>query len=413
MNRHGSINWALADQAMLSGVNFFTGILLARFLGVSEFGVFTLAWLIVQFVQGIQYTLIILPMISIGPKQSEHERKDYLGSVLAQQAGFAISSGVLILIGIWAADFLFADWNLGAFTWSLAVVLLISQLQNFARRYFFAFGREPIAFFVDFVRYARQIAILFWLLLTVDMDAGYALWVIAGTSLASTLLSAFFVETVTWNRHNFRTTLFRHWAFSKWLLLSDLMRSATEPLFMFVAGGLIGAAAVGAVRATQNLVGMSHIIMLGLENVVPAGAARRLSQSGKQVFLRYMMGVLIFGASIVGTIVVIASATPEFWLGLIYGKDYVGYGHLVVWWSVIYFIGFMAQQISIGLRTIEHTKSIFWTNLVAAIISVVSVYPLITYFGLVGLMFGLLIIVTISTAILAVSFFYRFQRYKN
>ena len=34
-----TINWALADQAMLSGINFLTGILLARYLGITEFGV--------------------------------------------------------------------------------------------------------------------------------------------------------------------------------------------------------------------------------------------------------------------------------------------------------------------------------------------------------------------------------------
>jgi O-antigen/teichoic acid export membrane protein len=191
------------------------------------------------------------------------------------------------------------------------------------------------------------------------------------------------------------------------------MRWATGNFYMFVAGGMIGAAAVGAIRAAQNLVGMSHILMLGLENVVPAGAARRLSKSGKQAFLRYLIQMMIFGAAIVGTIVVVASAAPEFWLNLIYGKGYVDYSHLVVWWSVIYFIGFLAQQISIGLRTIERTKSVFVAHLVTAIISVVSVYPLITYFGMVGVMIGLLTIVVIRIAILAVSFFNQLQKLKD
>jgi O-antigen/teichoic acid export membrane protein len=188
------------------------------------------------------------------------------------------------------------------------------------------------------------------------------------------------------------------------------MRWATGNFYMFVAGGMIGAADVGAIRAAQNLVGMSHILMLGLENVVPAGAARQLSKSGKQAFLRYMMQMMVFGASIVGTIVVVASAAPAFWLDLIYGKDYVAYGHLVVWWSVIYFIGFLAQQISICLRTIEQTKSIFWAHLVTAIFSIISVYPLITYFGLIGVMIGLLTIVVIRIAILAVSLFYQLRK---
>jgi O-antigen/teichoic acid export membrane protein len=413
IKRFGNINWALADQAMLSGVNFFTGILLARYLGVTEFGIFTLAWLIVEFVQGIQYSLIIMPMISIGPKQSEHARLDYLGSVMLQQVGFAVLSSVLFLTGVWTADHFFPDWGLGELIWPLALALLVSQFQNFARRYFFAFRRSAVAFLVDFVRYAGQIAILFWLLLTVNMNAAGALWVIVGTSLASTVLAVFFVEKVKWNRENFHITLVRHWAFSKWLMLSELMRWATGNFYMFVAGGMIGAAGVGAIRATQNLVGMSHILMLGLENVVPAGAARRLSKSGKQAFLRYLMLMMLFGASIVGTIVVVASAAPEFWLDLIYGKDYVGYGHLVVWWSVIYFIAFLAQQLSIGLRTIERTKSIFWAHLVTAIISVASVYPLIAYFGMVGVMIGLLMIVVIRIAILAVSFFYHLRKLKN
>jgi O-antigen/teichoic acid export membrane protein len=122
--------------------------------------------------------------------------------------------------------------------------------------------------------------------------------------------------------------------------------------------------------------------------------------------------MMIFGAAIVGTIVVVASAAPEFWLNLIYGKGYVDYSHLVVWWSVIYFIGFLAQQISIGLRTIERTKSVFVAHLVTAIISVVSVYPLITYFGMVGVMIGLLTIVVIRIAILAFSFFNQLQKLK-
>jgi O-antigen/teichoic acid export membrane protein len=404
MKRYWSINWAVADQAMISGVNFLTGILLARYLGVTEFGIFTLAWLIVEFVQGIQYSLVIMPMMSIGPKQPEHERLDYYGSVMVQQTGFAVLSSVIFLIGIWAANLLFADWNLGALTWSLTVAVLVSQFQNFVRRFFFAFGRIVLAFFVDFVRYAGQIGILFWLLLTVEMDAGRTLWVISGTSLASTLLAACFFGRVTWNRDNFRITFFRHWDFSKWLLLSELMRWATGNFYMFVAGGMIGAAAVGAIRAAQNLVGLSHIMMLGLENVVPAGAARRLSHGGKPAFLRYLRRVTIFGSCSVGVIVVAASAAPEFWLEVIYGKDYVGNGHLVLWWSVIYFVAFLALQVSIGLRTIERTKSVFWAHLATAIISVVSVYPLIAYLDLVGVMIGLLTIVLVRIAFLAYSF---------
>ncbi len=39
VKRYSDINLVLLDQAMVSGVNFLTGILIARFLGIEEFGV--------------------------------------------------------------------------------------------------------------------------------------------------------------------------------------------------------------------------------------------------------------------------------------------------------------------------------------------------------------------------------------
>ena len=83
--RYSHINWALADQTMVSGVNFLTGILLARYLGLEEFGRFTLAWMAVLFVNSLQSGLIVQPMMSIGPKQAEDETSAYYGAVVAQQ----------------------------------------------------------------------------------------------------------------------------------------------------------------------------------------------------------------------------------------------------------------------------------------------------------------------------------------
>ncbi len=73
LGRYSHINWALADQAMVSGVNFLTGILLARYLGIEAFGQFMLAWMLVLLVNTLQYALVIAPMMSIGPKQPEAE----------------------------------------------------------------------------------------------------------------------------------------------------------------------------------------------------------------------------------------------------------------------------------------------------------------------------------------------------
>ena len=86
---YSHINWALADQTMVSGVNFLTGILLSRYLGLEEFGRFTLAWMAVLFVNSLQHAAIISPMMSIGPKQPEAEAPAYYGAIVVQQIVFS------------------------------------------------------------------------------------------------------------------------------------------------------------------------------------------------------------------------------------------------------------------------------------------------------------------------------------
>src|SRR3989339_512327 len=85
ISRYRHMNWALADQAMVSGVNFLTGILLARYLGLEEYGRFTLAWMAVLLCNSFQQAGIIAPMMSIGPKQKKEDGPSYYGTLFIHQ----------------------------------------------------------------------------------------------------------------------------------------------------------------------------------------------------------------------------------------------------------------------------------------------------------------------------------------
>ena len=74
-NRQAPI--ALMDQAVVSGAGFITGVLLARFLGLSSYGVFAMSWLVVLFFGSIQQAFIIAPLQTLLPKK-EKEEKDAL-----------------------------------------------------------------------------------------------------------------------------------------------------------------------------------------------------------------------------------------------------------------------------------------------------------------------------------------------
>ena len=56
---------ALLDQVLVSGISFFVGFFLAKHLGVTLFGQFSLLMLIAYFCLEIQRALIIAPMMTL------------------------------------------------------------------------------------------------------------------------------------------------------------------------------------------------------------------------------------------------------------------------------------------------------------------------------------------------------------
>ena len=94
---------ALLDQAFISAINFGTGLLLARFLGMGGYGEFVLAYGIILFFSGMQMAFVISPMMTIGPTQPDSDKAPYYRAIILQQFGFALLLTCLtstVLLGV-------------------------------------------------------------------------------------------------------------------------------------------------------------------------------------------------------------------------------------------------------------------------------------------------------------------------
>ncbi|MEW5704133.1 MAG: lipopolysaccharide biosynthesis protein [Pseudomonadota bacterium] len=391
--RYSHVNWALADQTMVSSVNFLTGILVARYLGLEEFGRFTLAWMAVLFVNSIQHAAINSPMMSIGPKQAEAEAPAYYGAVVVQQIVFSCAVFFLLFAGVRLSGTVFPEWRVEGLAFPLAAAALAFQFQDFLRRYFFTRGRAAAAFANDAVRYLGQIAVLIWLFLSFreTMDSARVLWVIAIIAAAAAAYGAFTVGRIEVNAASLRTIASRHWHFSKWLTPSALMLWTTGNLFIIAAGALLGTTAVGAIRAAQNLMGITHILFQGLENIVPTRAARHFHVGGKKALFDYLRRVTLLGSGAMAIVAVIAAIAPDYWLALVYGDDYVGYGYLLQWWAAIYPLIFLTLPLRSGLQAIERTQVVFAAYCWMTLFSILAAYPLIQLMGPSGVVAGIFI----------------------
>ena len=391
ISRFSHVNWAMADQTMVSGVNFLTGILLARFLGIEEFGRFTLIWMAAQIVASIQHAIINSPMMSIGPKQGEEEFPAYFGAIIVQQLAFSAIVSVMLFTGVYFMSRIFPEWEIDGLALPLTMATLAFLLQDFLRRYFFTREKYARAFTNDAIRYLGQLAILIGLFMSSNhpMDAGTVLWIITATAFLATVLGVLSVEKIDLNALVIKKVFRRHWNFSKWLVPSAMMQGATGNLFIISAGALLGTSAVGALKATQSLMGVVHILFLGLENIVPIRAARHFHNHGRKALFDYLKQVTLYGGGATAVVVLIAAMMPEFWLRLVFGQEYQGFGFLLQWHAVIYLLIFLSLPLRSGLRAIEEPRAIFWAYVWMVLFSGFAAYPIVHFFGVAGVMSGL------------------------
>lgn len=386
LSRH-PLSWALADQAVASGANFLTIVILARQLGVEGFGLFMLAWLVLLFFRSLQGGLIIAPMMSIGPKQEPERRDAYYGAVLACQLALVAGAGALVLGGAWLLALLVPGSVPAGLAPPLAAACAGDQMQEFARRLFFSQDRPRRAFLVDVTTYGSRTV----LLLALGGDAAQALWFVFLSSLLGMGLTVHGLAGLRFTRAGLLEILPRQWRFARWTVGSALLEWGSGHLIVLAAGGVLGTAAVGAIRATTNIFAPVQVLIQALNNIVPVRAAALLAQAGEVALVRYLTRTTALAGAVGLTVLAAGTAFPERILLLLYGPGYEPYAHLVYWWVAIYAAGFLQFPLAAALSAIELTRPFFVSILCEAVFGIVSAWILPRWFGLDGTMFGILV----------------------
>ncbi|MGD0546718.1 MAG: hypothetical protein ABR991_02680 [Terracidiphilus sp.] len=406
----GRESWALADQAVVSATNFLTAVMLLRFMGLAEFGVFTLAWMSVLFVNSLQTALIVAPMMSIGPQQEEKDRPCYFGAVVFQEAVLVSCCFVLVLVAVKASSRHFPHHNLQQLALPLAVSAFAYQSQDFVRRYFFATRQNRRALADDALSYLTQLPLLFLLHEAGRLNSATALWVMAGTSILGLVPGWLWMEPLRFDREWIGAIARRHWKLSRWLTGSALLVWTSSNLFVLSAPIYYGAAAAGALKGAQNLMAATHVWFQGLDNVVPVETARRLRVGGVCSMLGYTRSMLLKWGGLTALFALLMSAAPGFWLRLAYGSAMVQYGYVLRLYALLYVIVFIGGPLRAGLQALEFTVPIFWSYLAMTALAFAFAAPMAKRLGISGSLLGLLGAQVVFQSIVGVSLLVRSRR---
>lgn len=366
LQRYSHLNWTLVDQVMVSGLNFLTGVLLARFLGVEGYGQFVLLYSVLLYCHTLYVALIVSPMMSIAPQvKSDLEQTNYLKGMITLQLLLSFLLSLIVFIVGSGIEKWHPAWNLGEKILPLAISILCFQLQDWLRRYYFICRQSKAAFINDVVSYGGQIALLVWFYKIEKLSIANAFWAIAVSSAIAFLLGLL-REKISPDWAYASQAFQQSWQSGRDLLLAGQINWAGSQGILLFGASILGAKAAGGIRAAQNIVGPLNIFFQAMENIIPIRAAQHYAQNqliGLTVYLKkisLLSGLLLAAPCI--TIALFSKVLME----LIYGNAYAVFAVLIIWQVIYIFLGFFIQQGFYFLRTVGYTKAIVLTTVISS-----------------------------------------------
>lgn len=267
----GRLSWGLADQAVSSMTNFVVGIFVARSLGATEFGIFTLAWVTYGVVLNVSRGLTTDPLVVRFSGVPE----------TTWRAGVARSSGTALVVGLLAGGVCAcAGWVLGGAlghaVLTLGVVLPALLLQDSWRFAFFASGLGHKAFVNDILWGialvpALAVAASYGSVSGFVLAWGASAGVAAGYGCVQTGVLPNLGGVRGWLR-NHRDLGFRY-------LVENVSNSGAAQLRMYGLGAIAGLSDVGAIRGAELMLGPFLAVLMGVSLVAVPEAARVLKRT--------------------------------------------------------------------------------------------------------------------------------------
>jgi O-antigen/teichoic acid export membrane protein len=311
----GRLSWGLADQAASSMSNFAVGIYVARSLGLTAFGVFSLAWVTYGVVLNVSRGLATDPLVV---RFSGVPDASWRGAV-ARSSGTALGVGTAVgaaclVVGLGVGG------HVGPAFACLGVVLPGLLLQDAWRFAFFAAGTGRKAFVNDVVWGVALVPAMVVAARAGSVQAFVLAW---GGSAAVAAVYGCFQSGIRPHMTGAREWLRAHRDLGSRYLVENLSNSGASQLRAYGLGAIVGVGAVGVIRGAELLLGPFLAVLMGLSLVTVAEAARVLRRAPHRLgsFCLLLGGgqaaaALLWG----GALLLVPDRAGEFVLGGVWGS---------------------------------------------------------------------------------------------
>jgi O-antigen/teichoic acid export membrane protein len=370
---------SIVDQAFISGGNFASGVVLARALPTTDFGLFVVANFGLLLALAMQNGLTLQPLVIRGAALPDPGFRRFLRASLPIQAVFITSSTLLV-----AAVALL--WEpLRPLALPLAAAAALTQGQEFCRRALYTRGHLHAAMLNNVTNYDLQALLLAAVALSGALSLLVALWIVALTSALAVLLGLCQLRRfATPDSDNFHTVLHQTLQIGKWTGPSVVLVSASAeayPALVTALAGLPSAAGMGAIRQVISPV---HLLSRPLENYHLPRAAHALAHQGTDGLNRVLWQAGRVTAPGYLLYVLVLAIMPGWVLGTIYGDRYIQFAQGLQVFALAYALQAPVQILKLEINARRLQRHLFLADMWVVIVVYSLGLHLITQLGLVG-----------------------------
>lgn len=383
---------ALLDQAVVSGTNFATTLVIGRSAGAEELGSYSLGFTLVVAALCVQDAFVSGPYTVFANRLTGLQRAELAGSSLIQQASwgvfFAVASLVAVLVRL---DELFGVPQLRPILWVLALAFPWFLLREFQRRLAFAHLHTTTALCLDITIASLQLIGLISLHRLGLLSAASA-YVASGLA-CGTVVIAWLVagrRQFGFRREEIPADVQRNWRFGKWLVAGQLTAIVYWYLVHWLLALRLDTTATGAFVACMTVVTLANPFVLGIGNIVGPTAALAYAE-GKRTAVRHVIvqaTLLVSGATML--LAVVTALVGGELISWLYNGDYVDQNTTIALLALLVPIVGANVMAEHGLRTLERAEIGFQGSLLSLVTTFIVAWCLIDPWGLEGAALGLL-----------------------
>lgn len=368
----------LLDQALFSGTSFLSTILIARMLDMETFGQYS------GYLLGIYLAVSGIGAFVIQPLQvlvgQSHKLNQYLTFAFWLQVLAVLIFVVLIFV---MSIVIQANIPLSALVFAAGFLL-----HDFGRRVLLATNRPKSTLLLDAVCTLGLSAVLFFFYLDHQKDLSSLFTYLTIPYILSALLLFWLIMPVYFEKSVLNSSFSIHIKEGKWLFLTAFTQWWSSNLFVVASGIYLGAAALGALRLAQSLMGVLNVLLQSFENYILPQTAT-IMNTDLQQGLAYLSNASRKAGILFLPVLAVTLIFSQQIFVMAGGKEYASYAFLLQAITLLYVLVFISQPIRLLIRALRLNRHFFYGYLFSLTFALVFSHFLLSNFGLTGVLIGL------------------------